>query len=111
VSEGIDVDKVKRELVEAFSKEVNGCKSVEDLVYLLYRYPGCGHSCGISYVIMDVLEKNGIDEDVYWDVTTPEEMKARARAAQYWLHLVNEDASLMLASLLRKLAEKEGRRL
>jgi len=75
VYEGIDVEKVKKELVEAFSEEVNKCRNVEDLVLLLYRYPGCGHSCGISYTIMEVLERNGITDDVYWDITTPEEIK------------------------------------
>jgi len=68
-----NIKKIKKELATMYTETVNSCNTLEDIINIFYRNPCCGHCCGISYPIMEILEQNGITEDLYFKTTFPEE--------------------------------------
>lgn len=63
--EHVDLEKAKGDVIDTFTHIMNGCKTIKDLILLLYQEPCCGHPCGPSDLIMDILFENGIGEDQY----------------------------------------------
>lgn len=60
--EHVDLEKAKRDVIDTFTNIIKSCNTIKDLIFLLYQEPCCGHPCGPSDMIMDILFKNGIDE-------------------------------------------------
>jgi hypothetical protein len=63
---GKPIKAIKKDLINAFKQEIRKARSLTELLELCYRWPGCGHSCGISDVFLEVFEKHGITEDDYF---------------------------------------------
>jgi len=63
--DSIDKSELKLKLIMEFSKAIFNTDTVTDLMWLVYRNPVCQHQCGISHILMSVMQEFGIDDQDY----------------------------------------------